>query len=334
MERFNMFQKGIKILETVVGIISNNEEIICDPEYFEGKGQYLHSLSTNFHKLEEVDFSLSQAFFYVLDLNREEPKIFFNPQRDEIFAIGNFRKLEKETPDKRPTLFGNMGLFNRFFLLCLEKFSGIYSLHATSAYNPDSDELFIIVGSSGSGKSAVLLSAINHNLKLFSSEMTHFKVEKRKISFFKGALYHNIRVGSLVKDFPSLIGNLNIKIPKVRDIWNNYFSVCMSSVQEKKDILVNPKVRIIFPRIEFNLKNPIISSIDKNTLFQLLFYSVSEKITKVSLLYNLVPVGSIDKKELARERLRVIRHFVEKLEILSSKKIIANSNNCLDNYLS
>jgi len=58
-----MFQKGIKILGTVIGVASNNKEIISDPEYFEGKGQHLHSLLSNFHKLEEVDFSLSQAFF-------------------------------------------------------------------------------------------------------------------------------------------------------------------------------------------------------------------------------------------------------------------------------
>ena len=327
-----MFQKGIKILGTVIGVASNNKEIISDPEYFEGKGQHLHSLLSNFHKLEEVDFSLSQAFFYVLDLDREKPEIFYNSRRDQIFVVGNFGKLEKTTPDKRPTLFGNMGLFNRFCLLCLERFSGIYSLHATSAYDPEKNELFIIVGSSGSGKSAVLLSAISHNLKLFSSEMTHFKVEKEGIFFFKGALYHNVRVGSLARDFPSVAEKLGIRIPEVKDVWNSYFSVCMSSVQEKRDVLVNPKIRIIFPRIEFNIKKPIINSIPRKNLPQMLFHSASEKIVEVKFLYNLVPVGSIDKKEFAEERFGTMREFVEKSEILSSEEIIASASNCLDKF--
>jgi len=167
---------------------------------------------------------------------------------------------------------------------------------------------------------------------LFSSEMSHFKVEKEGIFFFKGALYHNVRVGSLARDFPSVAEKLGIRIPEVKDVWNSYFSVCMSSVQEKRDVLVNPKIRIIFPKIEFNIKKPIINSIPRKNLPQMLFHSASEKIVEVKFLYNLVPVGSIDKKEFAEERFGTMREFVEKSEILSSEEIIASAGNCLDKF--
>ena len=49
-----MYQRGVKICEARIGIVSNNEKLITEPRYFEG--QVLESLLTDIHSIEPIPY--------------------------------------------------------------------------------------------------------------------------------------------------------------------------------------------------------------------------------------------------------------------------------------
>jgi hypothetical protein len=67
-----------------------------------------------------------------------------------------------------------MGLFFRYALTVQER-HGIYALHASAIYKPHDDELLVIVGKAGAGKTVYLLEALARGYQIFSTEMTYFR---------------------------------------------------------------------------------------------------------------------------------------------------------------
>ena len=196
----------------------------------------------------------------------------------DLFVQGDLSRLECEGLDKRWFLLGNIGLWFRWALAVQER-HGIYSLHAASIYKPEDDELLVIVGKAGAGKTVYLLESLARGYQVFSTEMTFFRVEADRVVFYRGALMDNIRVGSFVYDFPEAAGRLGLALPQLPDPWQAKISVPMHAVTTAETELANPTISFLFPRIEAGLTSAQVHEVkEPRTLTRLLFDSLSEKI--------------------------------------------------------
>jgi len=125
---------------------------------------------------------------------------------------------------------------------------------------------------------------------------------------------------------------LDLELPKVKDVWGTKVTIDLRSKTTSKDILVNPRVTLLFPKIEEGRKEAIFVDItDTQKLTKLLFDSATEKIASTTLLYGSVPVGCLDSPDLMRKRLKAMERFVsgETFEIKRAKTILASPRNCL-----
>ena len=148
--------RACRILGIGYGLGSNNEELIHNPEFWE-PGE-IQSQVTNWSQIEHCPYGPDlQAYAHFLD----RPGLPFEIQADqrELFVQGDLSRLEREGHDKRWFLLGNIGLWFRWALTVQERY-GIYSLHASSIYKPDDDELLVIVGKAGAGKTVYLLESL------------------------------------------------------------------------------------------------------------------------------------------------------------------------------
>lgn len=239
-----MYKKAVKILNLKMGILTNRKELLPNfPLKIE-----LESLLTDFYKIEEIDYSSNlDAYFIILDEETLTSEISISESR--IFASGPFTKLTQECEDLRFSFFGNEGLFFRYVLALLEKKKNIYSFHACSLYDEKSKNLYIVCGSAGAGKTCLLLRGLELGLKLFSAEMTHFKIENNSVKFFKGALVDNIRIGNIKYNYPLILKSLSIELPETEDEWGKKIAINLKKYETSFDELSNPEITIILSLI-------------------------------------------------------------------------------------
>lgn len=320
--------RGFRIWDAQVGVVSNYRAIVDDREYFFGEGQQLHSLLSNFCRIDPIPFSdAHHLYLHIFDnaLSSVQACVDGNG----VYVSGNIAELESSSTDKRQTIFGNMGLFTKLCVKALEM-TGLYTFHSTSMYCPADDTLYMILGGSGSGKSTVLLAGLEKGFQLFGSELTHFSYNEGRLKFFKGSVYQNCRVGNLVSDFPGLIERFKIPDLPSDDIWHSYRSVNMRDAQTALDVLDNPNVVSIFPRIEARVDSPEVSSVNPGSIVSDVFTSLCDKVSPPSWLYNSVLVPSIDDRQSQRQRLEAARAFCSEAKNLECWRVMASPHNCLD----
>ncbi|MCP2605246.1 hypothetical protein NLC29_03735 [Candidatus Aminicenantes bacterium AH-873-B07] len=325
-----MYKKAIEILNLKIGILTNKKELL---PVFPLKME-LESLLTDFHKIEEINYSSDlDSYFIILDEETLTPEILISSSR--IFASGPFLKLTHECEDLRFSFFGNEGLFFRYVLALLEEKKNIYSFHACSLYNEKLKHLYIVCGSAGSGKTCVLLRGLELGLKLFSTEMTHFKIENGLIKFFKGALMDNIRIGNLKYNYPEILKRLSIKLPKNENEWEKKIAINLKRYETSFDELVNPEILIIFPHVEE--KKEVVQLTDlshkKKIIIKLLFDNATEKIGEEFLLYESIPIAGVDTLKARKKRVQIIKNFIEKSRIKKTLKIFAGARNCWEGII-
>ena len=319
-------KRAVRLLDATIGIHSNNGELIRDTRYFESK--CVESLRTNVYGYEEVPFETVNADFYVID----EPQIkpFISIEENVCRASGDFTAWEKECSDIRYSLFGNLGLFFRYSLSVLERYHGIYSFHASSIFIPNSNTLLLIIGGPGAGKTVYLLKALLKDWKIFSTEMTHFRLTEHGVEFFKGSLYDNVRLGSLVYDFPEVIDKLKLSIPKIDNPWEEQIAIDLNPFQAD-DVYQNPKIQIVNARIESNRDSAYVSVIEnQDKIISILFKNAGEKFNAPWLMYERLPVPGCDDETLAKSRLEAIHGFLERTDLLPMKSILAGVKNCME----
>ena len=251
---------------------------------------------------------------------------------NELFVRGPITQLEGEVKDRRWSLLGNIGLWYRFALY-IQELRGIFSLHAAAIYKPGEHELIVVVGKAGSGKTVFLLEAIKRGYQVFSTEMTYFSLIPEGIRFYRGALFDNIRVGTLLYDFPDAVDRIGIELPSVRNPWDHKISIDMHHLSTSQSELDNPDLSILFPKIEKGIERAIVKDIpDQSELARLLFVSASEKIGSTFLLYEATPIGGLDNHNLATRRWERISELVagKNWEIKQSKSTLAGPKNCME----
>jgi hypothetical protein len=318
-----LYSKVIQVCSAKIKLVSNIKELLLF------KKGLIADIETDFYKVEEIEFCDDNidGHFYIIN---EDSEVKISISSDNIIASGNIQKLENEAEDIRWSLLGNEGLFYRFVLKILESKKDIYSFHACSLFDDKKNHLYIISGGAGAGKSIFLLNAIKKGLKIFSTEMTHFKVDHQDLTFFKGSILDNVRVGNLKHDFPEIADDLNLEFDEESNCWNKKIVIDLSRYQVSDQEIVNPQITLIFPHIERNMKESILSEIkDKKDIIKQSFDNISSKISESILLYEQVPVNGLDTPRLAMKRLKTLNDFINNEYFYKSLTLYAGVKNCL-----
>jgi len=322
-----MYKRAVKIVESKIGIVSNNEKLVTESRYFEG--QVMESLLTNIHSIEPIPYTNDlDAYFIVIDDSNVQPQV--KVTEKVLLAIGDFSRYEKECSDNRYSLFGNLGLFFKYLLVTLERYHHIYSFHASSMFSPSRNTLLLVVGGPGAGKTVFLLKGIEDDWQIFSTEMTHFKFTDQGYIFYMGSLFDNIRLGSLIYDFPRAKEELKIEMPEVEDVWGHKIAIDMGHMAGLPQYM-NPRVTIVDAKIESGRDIPIVKTIKrKEKIVKLLFDNATEKFGSTVVLYDCIPVESLDTPELMNRRLEVMDRFVDEVRLDPVKSILAGAQNCME----
>jgi len=322
-----MFKRGVKIVEAKMGLISNNEKLITETRYFEG--QVMESLLTDIHSIENIPFGDDlDAYFVVIDDPHLNPQVKVTSK--VLTATGDFSRYERECSDNRYSLFGNLGLFFKYLLVTLERFHGIYSFHASSMFSPSRNTLLLVAGGAGAGKTCFLLKGLEDDWTIFSTEMTHLKFTDDGYVFYMGSLYDNIRLGNLIYDFPRANEKLKVEIPRVADVWGHKIAIDMRHIAAQLRYL-NPRVTIVDARVESGRETPIVKTISrKEKIVKILFDNATEKIGSTFILYDVIPVESLDTPELMHRRLQAMNRFVAEGKLNPVKSVLAGAKNCME----
>ncbi len=322
-----MHKRAVKVAQAKIGILSNNEKLITEPRYFEG--QVMESLLTNIHSIESIPYSNDlDAYFIAIDDPHAKPQVKITEKI--LFAIGDFTRYEKECSDNRYSLFGNLGLFFKYLLVTLEHYHHVYSFHASSMFSPSRDTLLLVVGGPGAGKTVFLLKGLEDDWQIFSTEMTHFCFTDQGYEFYMGSLYDNIRLGSLLYDFPNANKRLKVEIPEVPDVWGHKIAIDMSHLAAQPKYL-NPRVIVVEAKIESGRDTSVCKMIHrKEKMVKLLFDNATEKFSSTIILYDRIPVESLDRPDLMERRLKDMVRFVEEVNLSPVRSILAGAQNCME----
>jgi hypothetical protein len=324
---FAMYRRGVKIVEARMGIVSNNEQLITEHRYFEG--QVMESLLTNIHSIEPIPYTDDlDAYFIAIDDPDVHPQVTVTEKA--LLATGDFTRYERECSDNRYSLFGNLGMYFRYLLVTLERYHHIYSFHASSMFSPSRNTLLLVVGGPGAGKTVFLLKGLEDDWRIFSTEMTHFQFTDEGYVFYMGSLYDNIRVGNLIYDFPQAKEKLRLEIPDVPDPWTHKIAIDMGTIAAEPQYL-NPRVTIVDARIESGRDIPIVKTITrKEKIVKILYDNATEKFGAPFILYDHIPVKSLDTPGLMAKRLETMYRFVEEVNLNPVKSTLAGAQNCME----
>ena len=322
-----MFKRAVKILHARIGILSNNEVLINEPRYFEG--QVMESLLTNIHSIEKIPYRDDlDAYLTVIDDANIYPEVRVTDHL--ITAAGDFSRYEKECSDNRYSLFGNLGLLFKIMLMTLERRYNTWTFHASSMYSPSRNTLLLVVGGAGAGKTVFLLKGLEDDWRIFSTEMTHVEFSPEGPVFYMGSLYDNIRVGNLIYDFPKAKDRLEVKLPDVADVWGHKIAIDMRHIAAQPKY-VNPQIQIIDAKIESGRDKPIVKTVTrKEKIVKILFDNATEKFGNTVVLYDKIPVMSLDTPELSRRRLQAMTRLVEVGKLSPVKSVLAGAKNCME----
>jgi hypothetical protein len=318
----NMYKKAVRILRATVGITSNHRpHLPVLPFPLEVK-----SLHTDFKEVEEVSWDQGPFDGTIsIEESRQRPEL--SRIGESLRFSGPLASLEAEATDLRFSFWGNQGLLYRFILSLLEKKHGIYNLHACALFDEDNNRLYVVMGGAGSGKTVYLLSGLERNLTLFSTETVHFQIKGSDVSWFKGSLADNVRLGNLIVNFPRFLPEG--PAPATEKAWQKKMALDLSSYQTGSDILKNPDVFFILPHIEEGRKGFISDTISEHQKSgKSVFDNLSSKIAESFILYDHIPVLGFDEEELARRRFETANILVSHFSLRSTLSVLSNPNEC------
>jgi len=330
-----LHRRAIQIVHARLGLVSNNGPLIHRAEYF--RDRVPQSLLTDYHRVADVPWDERHpvdARIDVVDAAGAEPAIALGP--DRVLAVGDWTAAEAAASDRRYSLFGNLGFLFRYAIHALERYHDTWSFHA-SAMVDDKGDLWLIPGGAGAGKTVFLLEGLGRGWTIFSTEMTHVRLTDGGYELYKGSLFDNIRLGTLLYDFPLVPERLGLTLPELSSIgdpWGTKIALDLGHVQTPADVLLSPSLRIVAPKVESGRDRAIVGRLDRREkLVKLLFDNATEKHGGTVLLYDRLPLPSLDTPELMTRRLAAMRGLVERATIKSARTTLCGARNCLEGLL-
>jgi len=332
----NLHRRAIRIVHARLGLVSNRRELLTRSEYFSDRVP--QSLLTDYHRVDDVPWDGApagvDAEIRILDVPGLGPAIVLEP--DRVLAVGDWTALEAANSDRRYSLFGNLGFVFRYVIHALERYHDTWSFHA-SAMVDDKGDLWLIPGGAGAGKTVFLLEGLTRGWTIFSTEMTHVRLADGGYEFYKGSLFDNIRLGTLLYDFPAVLERLGIALPPSPpsgDPWGVKVALDLGHVQTPSDVLVSPSLRIVSPKVESGRDRAVVTQIGRpEKLVKLLFDNATEKHGGTVLLYDRLPVPSLDTPTLMARRLEAMRGLVDRATIKSARSTLCGARNCMEGLL-
>jgi hypothetical protein len=325
-------RRAIRIVHARLGLVSNNGPLIHRSEYF--RDRVMQSLLTDYHRVDDVPWDgpgAVDAEIDVLDVPGVAPAITLGP--DRALAVGDWTAAEAAASDRRYTLFGNLGFLFRYTIFALERYHDTWSFHA-SAMVDDKGDLWLIPGGAGAGKTVFLLEGLARGWTVFSTEMTHLRLTARGYEFYKGSLFDNVRLGTLLYDFPAAVERLGLALPPSPDPWGTKIALDLGHVETPADVLESPSLRIVNPKVESGRDRAIVGRLDRREkLAKLLFDNATEKHGGTALLYDRLPLPSLDTPALMARRLRAMHGLLDRATIKSAHTTLCGARNCLEGLL-
>lgn len=291
-----LFRQGMRILEATVALTANRKSLLpVLPPPLE-----VQSLHTDFFEVERIAYPIKADGRIWL---RDDPSkaLRYRLSRTRAVLEGPLTRLSRLASDPRYSLWGNLGFLYRFALFLLERTHRIFSLHACALVDRSANRLFVIIGGAGSGKSVYLLGGLERGLSLFASEMVHFRHEGRRVRWFIGSLADNVRLATLRRHFPRFLPPDTG--PPGAEEWTRKTAVDLSSFRYPENVLVDPSVVLLFPRVEEGFGRFTLRRLeDDGQVSRYLFANISEKIGQTTVLYDRIVVPGFDSAELAEAR--------------------------------
>jgi len=324
------FSRRIQIVEAIFQITTNAPWLVTAQEYF---GPYdVQSLLTNYYTVVDVPLDDPRAItaqVILLDVPGMPLEIRADPGL--LWIAGDMTHLEKTVYDRRYTIFGNMGYFFRYSLAALQRHHHIVSMHASSFYHPEKNELLVVGGSTGAGKSVYLFEGLKEGYQVFTAEMTLFSIDSDGITFYKGALHDNVWTGSIQGEYADIIKS-KLGVQKL-DQRQNFLAkavVDLTPVTTAADTIHNPKTLMLLSRVEQDRQTCSATPIkDPLTAAAKVYECASEKLQPGFILYERYAAPAVDDAALQAERLRLCQMFVEGPWMRDVRKVVAGPTNCM-----
>jgi hypothetical protein len=341
----NPAERGLRVVKATVGLLSNDPGLITAPEYFggiphpvvaRGRGWQIRAQEANV-RIEEIPYAPPPAldgYFEIVDRPGERPRLDLTP--DRVTATGDWTALEEGALDRRYTLLGNQGVFFRYLLTVLER-RGVYNFHACGLLEQATGRVCLVLGERGSGKSALLLAALASGRFLaFGTEIVHAGFEEGGFVFYRGSLRNNVRLGHLLHDFPALLEPLEVAFHEVSTPWSTKVQLDFSAFAVPQDVLVDPELTIVIPRIEERLESPQIEPVPEGEWVRIkrgLVENLGDKIGSMALAYETLPIGTLDRPELLAARIGFVDRLLSTARIRRTVNLFASPLNCLEGLM-
>jgi hypothetical protein len=316
------FRFGVRVLEATVALRANRKSLLpVLPPPLE-----VPSLHTDFREVEKIPYSpRSDGSIRLEEAPEKSPCCRISGTR--AYWEGPLGSLVRKASDPRFSFWGNLGFLYRFVLYLLERKHRIYNLHACALYEPSRDRLYVIIGGAGSGKTVFLLSGLERGLALFSTETVHFRHEGRSVRWFMGSLADNVRLGTLRRDFPRFLPPA-AGAPRPDD-WSRKAAIDLSSFRWKSETLTDPRIVLLFPRIEEGLGKFLLRPVhDDRVITQYLFSNITEKLSQTTILLDRVPVPGFDDADLAEARRKACQDLARHRTRVFSGSILSGPREC------
>ena len=322
-----MDRSGVKILEARVGIESNSRELL--PRF--PLGIEVKSLLTDYKEVEEIPYS-ARLDGYISLCEDESAKASYDFSQEKVFFKGPLKRLTEGASDSRFSLWGNQGFLFRYTLFLLERSHRIFNFHGCALYHEEKHRLYLVIGGAGSGKTVYLLSGIEKGLKLYSTEIVHFRLREGDVEWYMGSLVDNVRLGTLAHHFPQFKPKLDVS--DKQDEWETKIALDLSSHKTAQETLANPEVVMVFPRIEEGrdgfLLHPVV---DRRKAAKILFDNISQKISETVILYDTIPVVGFDDRKLAGVRLNSVNQLAQHPKLKMIAAVLTNPYECWGDLL-
>lgn len=321
------FTSGVKIGPARIGICTNHPAHI--PEFT--NTIEVKSLLTDFHKTETIPYSPDMDGFIHIRESQDTPS--YRLSGNTLQIQGPLLEFADRASDLRYSLWGNLGLLYHYALFLLESCHQIYSFHACALYAPHSQVLYVIAGGAGSGKTVFLLSGLLRGLKLFSTETVHLDTRNQGIGWLMGSLVDNIRLGTLIYDFPRFMPDIDLS-PQDQ-IWQKKIALDLSAYRYEQEVIPDAaSIRLLFPHIEQGRSEFLMEPIrHPNQAAKRLFDNVSEKLAQSFVLYDRIAVPGFDTPASAQQRLNAIHRFVRDPHLDLIASVLADPQYCWGNLL-
>jgi hypothetical protein len=314
-------------------LLSNRESLISLAPYFSRDTKFSLATRLQFEWISVPDTSRSPLGRIVLiDLLTPDARI--ETASTALLATGPLEQMELAVRSREHTLFGNQGPAFRFILACLERHASVHTLHAAALYDEKRERLLVAVGKSGSGKSGILVDGLRRGLRLFSAELLQFAVRGQDVHFFAGSSLDNLWPNSFLPGLERVsVEDTSEEQAPVTASAHSKVPVDLDALRATIDQVCNPRVTLVFPRLDHREVGVRVSPVDDLTeVRRLLFMSASECLSSPMILYGNIIVPALDEPALARRRWASISALpMGKGAVIDrALSLVGGSGDCLD----